>query len=120
MSYPLIMRERVLEAMRKGSTKKTLNEMFGLGNNTIKGWEDLLRETGSLENRPLDRKPRKIDLDELRSYCEENPFATHVEAGVHFGCSERVVRYAKKILGITRKKKRLVIQKETKKNVANS
>jgi transposase len=97
------MRERALEALRKGFTKKEVNEMFGLGNNTLKGWEDLERETGSLENRPLGRKPRKIDLDELSKYCEENPLATHVEAGTYFGCSERVIRYAKKILGITRK-----------------
>ena len=109
MSYPVKMRERALEALRKGYTKKEVNEMFGFGNNTLKSWEDLERETGSLENRPLDRKPRKIDLDELSKYCEENPFATHVETGEHFGCSERVIRYAKKILGITRKKRQLVI-----------
>ena len=107
MAYPTKMRERALEALRKDYTKKEVNEMFGFSNNTLKDWEDLERETGSLENRPLDRKPRKIDIDELRKYCEENPFATHVEAGNHFGCSERVVRYAKKILRITRKKRQL-------------
>jgi transposase len=90
------MRERALEALRKGHTKKEVNEILGLSNNTLKAWENLEKDTGSLENRPLDRKPRKVGLDELRKYCEENPFATHIEAGDYFGCSERVIRYAKK------------------------
>ena len=83
--------------------------MLGLSNTTLKDWENLEKETGSLENRPLDRKPRKVDLYELRKYCEENPLATHIEAGDHFGCSERVIRYAKEILGITRKKRQVTI-----------
>jgi transposase len=78
--------------------------MFGIGTNTLRDWEKLEKETGSLVNRPLERKPRKINLDELRKYCEENPFATHIEAGLHFNCSERVIRYGKKKLNITRKK----------------
>jgi len=90
--------------LRNGHTKKEVNEMFGLGVNTLKAWENLEKETGSLNNRPLERKPRKINHEELRKYCQENPFATHKEAGEHFGCSERVIRYAKKALGITRKK----------------
>ena len=106
MSYPEKLRERALEALGKGYTKKEVNEMFGLSNNVLKKWEDLEKETGSLKNRPLDRKPRKIDLEELGKYCGEHPFATNIEAGVYFGCSERVVRYAKKKLGITRKKRR--------------
>ena len=97
-----------MEALRKGHTKKEVNGMFGLGINTLKSWEELEEETGSLENRPLDRKPRKIDLEKLRKYCEENPFATHIEAGIYFGCSERVIRYAKDKLGITRKKNSLL------------
>jgi len=110
MAYPLKFRQKALEALRNGYTKKEVNKMFGLSNNVLKQWEELEKETGSLENRPLDRKPRSIDLEALRKYCEENPFATHVEAGVHFGCSERVIRYAKKLLGITRKKRQDVIK----------
>ena len=105
MAYPVIMRERALEALHNGHTKKEVNEMFGLGVNTLKAWENLEKETGSLNNRELNRKPRKINLEELRKYCEENPLATHIEAGEYFGCSERVIRYAKKLLKITRKKK---------------
>ena len=93
MAYPLKFRQKALEALRNGYSKKEVAKMFGLGINTLKAWENLEEETGSLENRPLDRKPRKIDLDALRKYCEENPFSTHVEAGVYFNCSERVIRH---------------------------
>jgi len=111
MAYPKIFRERALEALRKGCCKKEAARMFGLGENTLRQWEKLEEETGSLEKRPLDRKPR-IDLEELQKYCEENPLATHKEAGLHFGFSERAVRYAKNLLGITRKKRRRAIKSE--------
>jgi len=120
MAYPIVFRERALEALRNGYTKKEVNEMFGLSNNVLKQWEELENETGSLGNRPLDRKPRKIDLDALREYCKKNPFATHKEAGVHFGCSERVIRYAKKKLKITRKKRHLATRSGTNSKGRNS
>lgn len=107
MSYPLKFRERALEALNKGHTKKEVNEMFGLSNNVLKEWEELKKETGSLENRPLNRKPHKINRDELLQYCKENPLATHKEAAVHFNCSESGIRSAKKAIGITRKKTHL-------------
>jgi len=120
MAYPTKMRQKALEALRKGHTKKEVNEMFGLSNNVLKKWEELEKETGTLDKRPLERKPRKVDLDELKRYCEDNPFATHIEAGVHFGCSERVIRYSKNILGITRKKRQPVTENEMRKSENNS
>lgn len=105
MAYPTIFRQKALEAIRNGRTKKEVNKMLGLADSTLKDWEELERETGSLENRPLDRKPTKISDDALRKYCEENPLATHIEAAANFKCSEAGIRKAKKRLGITRKKR---------------
>jgi len=119
MAYPLILRQKALEALRQGHTKKEVNELYGLSNNVLKKWEKLEQETGSLEKRPLERCPRLIDLDALSEYCKENPFATHIEAGLHFDCSERVIRYAKNLLGITRKKRQPVILNETSKKDKN-
>ena len=113
MSYSLDFRKKALEAVRKGHTKREVNEMYGLSNNTLKSWEELEKETGSLKKRPLNRKSRKIDLDALRKYCEGNPFATHLEAAAYFVCSESGIRSAKKKLKITRKKRQLATWKET-------
>jgi transposase len=105
MAYPVKMREKALEALRSGHSRKEVTKMFGLGINTLRTWENLEKETGSLENRPLERKPYKINRDALRKYCEDNPLATHVEAAAFFKCDERGIRHAKKALGITRKKR---------------
>ena len=105
MAYPVKLREKALAALRKGYSKKEVNEMFELGINTLKSWEKLKDETGSLKNRPLDRKPHKIDREALREYCNENPFATHKEAATHFNCDESGIRRAKESISITRKKR---------------
>ena len=120
MAYPIKLREKALEALRNGHTKKKVNEMFGLGINTLKSWEKLEKETGTLKNRPLDRKPRKIDREALLKYCEENPFATHKEAAKYFNCDERGIRHAKKSVGITRKKRQNATLSETNENAQNS
>jgi hypothetical protein len=103
MSYPTIMRERALKAPRGGKSGNEVNETYGFGTHTLKDWEKLEKETGSSKKRPLAGNPC-ADLEALRKYCEENPFATHIEAGVCFGCGERVIRRAKDKLEITRKK----------------
>ena len=105
MSYSTELREKALAALQKGYSKKQVNEMFGLGINTLKSWEKLEKETGSLKKRPLDRKLSKIDRDELRSYCKQNPMATHKEAALHFNCDESAIRRAKTAIKITRKKR---------------
>jgi len=104
MAYPKIFRQKALDALRNGHNRKDVNEMFGLANTTLRDWEILERETGSLENRPLNRKQLKIDLDALQEYCDKYPFATHLDAVAYFECSESGIRKAKKKLGITRKK----------------
>ena len=83
MSYPEKLRERALEAVRNGYSKAEVSEMFGLGINTIKSWEDLEKETGSLENRPLNREARKIDRKELLEYYRQNPFSTNKKPQKH-------------------------------------
>jgi hypothetical protein len=78
--------------------------MFRLGENTLRDWENLEAETGSLENRPLTRTGYKIGRDTLLSWYRENPYSTNKETAVAFDCSVSGIRSAKKVLGITRKK----------------
>ena len=104
MSYSVKMRERAIEAMRNGHSKAEVNEMYVLGINTLRAWENLEAETGSLENRPLNRTAYKIDREKLLEWYRENPYGTNKETAIAFHCSVSGIRSAKKVLGITRKK----------------
>ena len=104
MAYPTQLRERALSAVRNGHSKAEVSEMLGLGINTLKAWEDLEAETGSLKNRALNRTAYKIDRERLLQWYRENPYSTDKEAAIAFDCSISGIRSAKKILAITRKK----------------
>jgi transposase len=97
-------REKVMEFMQKGHSIKETHEIFGIGTTTIKGWKKLLKETGSLEKRPLNRSHKKIDPDQLRNYVAEKPDSYLSEIAAVFNCTETAVFYALKCLKITRKK----------------
>jgi len=94
--------------------------MLGLGINTLKAWEDLEAETGSLKNRELNRTAYKIDREQLLQWYRKNPYSTDKEAAIAFDCSISGIRSAKKILGITRKKTPLNTVNETIKSGKNS
>jgi transposase len=104
MAYPKKMRERAMEALQNGHTKTEVNEMFGLGINTLRTWEKLKESTGSLDKKPLNRDAYKINREELLKYYRENPLSTNKEASIVFNCSVSGIRSAKKVLKITRKK----------------
>lgn len=119
MAYPKKIREIALQAVRNGYTKTQVNEMFGLGVNTLRDWENLEAETGSLENRPLNREAYKIEREKLLKYYRENPYSTNKEAAIVFNCSISGIRGAKKVLGITRKKTQLNTVRGTSKSEKN-
>jgi len=106
MSYDKKFREKVLNHVAAGKSKAEVRRMFELGENTIRQWEKLRAETGSLENRPLDRKPRKIDDEKLRADIKEKPDDFDEVRAKRFNCSRSGLRDARIRLKITGKKKR--------------
>jgi len=104
MSYDKKYREKVLEYIDRGHTLKEAHEVFEVGTTTIKEWKRLKKETGKLENRPLNRKHRKICPDLLKAYISENPDSYLREIAEVFNCTDAAVFYALKRLKITRKK----------------
>ena len=120
MSYSVDLRGRALQAVRNGYTKAEVREMFGLGVNTLRDWEILEAETGSLENRPLSRTAYKIDREKLLEWYRENPYSTNKETAVAFNCSVSGIRSAKKVLGITRKKIQFSTPSEMSRDVKSS
>ena len=114
------MRERALAAVRAGHRKAEVREMFGLGVNTLRDWEILEAETGSLSNRPSTRTAYKIDREKLLEWYRENPYSTNKETAVAFNCSVSGIRSAKKVMGITRKKTQYNMLSATNKNETSS
>jgi transposase len=119
MPYPIKLRERALQAVRNGHTKADVREMFGLGVNTLRDWEKLEAETGSLENRPSNRTAYKIDREKLLAHYREHPCSTNKETAVVFSCSISGIRSAKQAMGITRKKTLSGTLNEMSNNVSN-
>ena len=119
-SYPVKLRQRALEALRNGRSRSEVNEMFGLGIHTLRKWEKLEAETGSLENKPSKRVAYKIDREKLLQFYKENPYSTNDEAAIAFNCSSSGIKHARKAAKITRKKTQFCTKNETNKNVQNS
>jgi len=77
---------------------------FGVSISTIRDWERLRAENGSLTKRELSREPRIYRGEELRAYIDENPDAFLREIAAHFGGSAVGAHNALKREGITYKK----------------
>ena len=105
MSYDRKFREKVLNHVSKGHSQEETRKLFGLGRNTIREWNKLQEETGSLANRELDRDWRKIDPKKLKADVEAYPSDFNAERAKRFGCSEDGMRRALKRNELTRKKR---------------
>jgi len=87
MGYSKDLRERVLAYHAEGHTIEETGKIFKVGTTTISAWKKLLSETGDVEKRPLERKPRIYESEKLRTYINENPEATLAEIAKEFGGS---------------------------------
>lgn len=105
MSYDKKFRERALSLIETGETQEKVRKMLGLGSNTLTEWKKLKKETGSLENRTLERTHRKIDPEKLAADVKEYPDDFNRERAIRFGCSESGIEKALKKQKITRKKR---------------
>ena len=113
MSYPEKYRMRTLEYRLEGHTLDQTHKVFKVAVVTIRKWEKKLREEGTLEKKPLNRKPRKLDDDKLKDYISIHPDAYLREIAEEFHCCETAVTYALRRLKITRKKRRNITKNKT-------
>ena len=80
----------------------------------------LLSETGSLEGKELDRKPRIFESEKLNAYIEENPNALLKDVAQEFKGSRSGAFYALEREKITFKKKRYTTKNEMTENESSS
>jgi len=79
MSYPIELRERVLEAIENGMSKWEAHQIFKVSRSTIDDWLKLREETGSLAaNTDYKRGPKRAieDTEENRKFFEKHRHKT--------------------------------------------
>ena len=103
MSYDPTFRARTIKYREAHSLKETC-EAFGVNASSVQKWQELLRKTGGLEDKPSNRKHRKIDSERLGKDVQERPDDFLSERAVRFGCSDEGIRKALGKIGITEKK----------------
>ena len=87
MAYSIDAREIVLKYRDNGHTLEQTFAEFGIAISTIRKWEKLRSENGSLAKKELNRTARIYDSDKLHAYVAENPDAFLKEIAEHFGGS---------------------------------
>jgi transposase len=118
MAYDKVLRERAV-FYRETHTQKETCEAFGISSSALKEWQKKYKETGSLENKPLERTWRKIDPEKLKADVQAHPDDFNDERAERFGCCGEAIRQALQKLKITRKKRALLTTKSPKKSGKN-
>lgn len=120
MAYPKKYRERVIEYIEEGNTKKKAIEVFKVSKSTLHEWINMKKTTGSVEKKELNRKPRKYFPERLNEIIEKTPdaylseIAEQIEGGTVSGVHDALKR-AK----ITVKKRRKSIKNEAMNSETN-
>jgi transposase len=116
MSYSKDLRERaVAYYLGGGHSQEAVAAVFKISRSSLKAWVKNFRETGSLEKKELNRKPRKYTPERISEILEENPDAYLSEIAERFeNGSITGVKSALDRMGITRKKRRFAIKSGTK------
>jgi putative transposase len=117
--YSVDLREKVLNFVSSGASKRKAGKVFGIGEDSVYRWIRLQNTQGNLNPKKPIFSPKKIDPDELRKYVETNPDHTLKEIAAVMKVSFHTVWKWLKRLKITIKKKRFATRNVMKKNVKN-
>ena len=105
MAYSVDLRMSAVKYYLKSEdTIEETAKIFGVGKTTLQSWIKRYKESGNLDNKPLNRSYKKIDPEKLREYVRKHPDDTQKEIAVAFGCCNQAIGKALRRLGITRKK----------------
>ena len=104
MSYDIKFKQRAVEYQKEGHTYKETCKVFKISETTLTRWINKEKEGKLGEVKIQFRKPKKIHLDKLVKYINENPDAYLSEIAQEFNCTHVAVLKALRKLGITRKK----------------
>ena len=98
MTYPMFMRQKILAELETSSYRQVADK-YNMSTHTLQSWKKCIdiKETH-------DRKPRKIQDEQLLQDIKDYPDAYQWERASRLNCSQSGICKALKRLGITRKK----------------
>ena len=120
--YSYDLRQKVISAIELDGLKKTeASELLNISRNTINLWLKRKKETGdfqALPNKPPGNNHKITDWEEFRQFVKVHGDRTQKEMAKLWKdeISDRTISRALKKIGFTRKKRLMVIVRETKLN----
>jgi transposase len=118
-AYSLDLRSRIIQAVEEGMPKKVIAKIFKISMQTINRYINRLKATGTLAPKVRVCAPARISEEDFGAYIAEHPDATLSELSIITGISRSAVYRLLVKYTITRKKKRKLILKETKRSDKN-
>lgn len=112
--YSLDLRKRVVNYIEKGGSKKEASELYSLHRNTVSRWCNRYKKEGLLGSRCRPGAKRRLDIDKVVSFVENNPNSNLSEIGKHFEITPAWASIMLKKLGFSYKKKPSPTWKQTK------
>jgi transposase len=120
MAYDEKFRRRVINYKDSGHTFAEVREAFGVNSRSYYTWKKEFEGNGKFENRYPKTRKGKIDLERLREMAGNHPDRYLREFAAEFGVCLQAIDQRFKVLGITRKKKLLLIPKRARKKGKNT
>ena len=117
--YSYDLRQKVLEAIDKGMRKSEASRVFNLSRNTIDLWLKRRETTGdykAIQGYQAGSRHRITDWEKFREFVKKNGDKTQAEMAEAWTeqLSRQTIGRGLKKMGLTRKKKRMVTEKEMK------
>lgn len=102
--YSEDLRNRVLLYLEEGGKTGEAVRIFKVSAMSISRWRKRKKDCGHVKDKQQTRWARKINLEELSSYIQENPDKLLSEMGEHFDVSASTIHRNLKKLNIVYKK----------------
>ena len=120
--YSYDLRKKAITAVKKGEKKINVCRLFQISRNTLDLWLKRQEETGDIKAITDGGRPQKIkDEQKFREFVRENDDKTQKQMAELWGnnVTQQNISYFCQKLGITRKKKPMVIKREMIKKEQN-
>ena len=103
MGYSVELRQRVIQYVRAGGSKAEAARRFQVSRGRVYAWLSL-PEDQLAPAKPGPKSARKVDMAALAAAIEAHPDRLQTELATEFGARPSTMHYARRCLGITRKK----------------